>query len=317
MLLPVLVFATYRGSERTVPAEPRHFGSPGIDSPQPPPQLLTRRVIREMRRYHCCPSGGRPLQCAPALLVLALTLASAAGATSAESLKNQRTGIWVKVVASCKEAINAQIDKQAAHEQNCDCFASSADRQLSLHKLERIRARELTGCELKGQDALIAALEGELMGARAKVTADRDQFHRLGIRTVTDAFDTWSDLAADQERELVKSSVLSTVSALCHVAREAQLVNKGFGPKRAAETIKWLASKGVTEPFLEDGIRAVGSSSGKAQLRAVADLAARIDTGVVKGQTLSVRADHDPRRARHCKARRSHRGRHYVGGECA
>jgi hypothetical protein len=81
------------------------------------------------------------------------------------------------------------------------------------------------------------------MKARARITTDQDQFRRLGIAPVTHAFETWSDLAADEQRELVKSSVLSTVSALCQVAREARTVNKGFGPKQAEATIKWLASK--------------------------------------------------------------------------
>jgi hypothetical protein len=131
-------------------------------------------------------------------------------------------------------------------------------------------------------------LERQIESVRAKIRADKESFRRLGIDTVRDAFEDWEKLTDGQRREFIKGTVLSGISASFQVVKEAGGPIGSFTPAKANGWISYFRSKGVTEPFIEEGLRKIGMTAGKPAMRAaVQDFADHIEKGIATGGALN------------------------------
>jgi hypothetical protein len=205
-----------------------------------------------------------------------------------EKASNER-----EVVERCTADVTMRAQAAEISFRNCSA-CTSAEKQRNIARLHQLRDEALQECIQKGANAASAFLDheerrlrSEIDRSRARIKDDQKNFQRLGLATVSDAFDTWETLADDRRRDLEKGTILSALTLGLQAIKLASLPIGGFTPPQANSLIARLRAKGITEPFLEEGIRKVAMTSGKPETaKNVRDLADTIDHAVTRGGAL-------------------------------
>jgi hypothetical protein len=134
----------------------------------------------------------------------------------------------------------------------------------------------------------VVVLQTGIDDTRARIKDDQNQLQRLGIPVVADAFETWAALGEGQKRALEESTIMSAISLGVNFLKEGSRTVKSLNPPKANALIKQLTEAGVTDPFLERGIREVAMTSGKPEMaknvEAVAERIEKLRKGYAVGQ---------------------------------
>jgi hypothetical protein len=106
-------------------------------------------------------------------------------------------------------------------------------------------------------------LRRELEVTRARIKGEQVNLRRLGLSTMSDAFETWDNLVDKQGKQFKRGLIFTGVSVGLSAVSSASRPIGSFTPPQANALIARLREKRITDPFLEDGIRKIAMTSGK------------------------------------------------------
>ncbi len=199
---------------------------------------------------------------------------------------------FAREAAACRNQVAAKVKQGESFFDECGAI-SQPEKDANVAKLHALGASATQECASNAtaaESAFLLAeqqrLETEMATLRRGIKNDQQALKRLGLPTVSDAFETWENLSEEQRQTLWKDTIVGTVSVGLQAISVASRPLGSFTPPQANALISRLRAAGANDPFVEATIRQVAITPGKPVMAAnIRELATALDHGLAGGAT--------------------------------